>query len=250
MEKQSCEINNAFYDDLGEMWYTSSDHPIALLRKENEIRSLWVQQQICRHTKKPVNILDIGCGGGFLSNYLAEQGHRVTGIDLSNQSLEVAKKHDRTNTVCYLHANAYQLPFPDGSFDAVCAMDILEHIEEPQKLIQEASRLLSKDGLFFFHTFNRTWLSFLFAVRGLELAVKNAPKHIHLYRLFIKPKELVELCSQQKLLILDIIGLMPDMKKPAFWKMLMTRKVPDDFAFRFTKSLSVGYCGYAKKLCT
>jgi 2-polyprenyl-6-hydroxyphenyl methylase/3-demethylubiquinone-9 3-methyltransferase len=240
-------INNEFYEDLQENWYTAFDHPIALLRAENAVRTPWIISEIEKRFATPAKVLDVGCGGGFLTNALAERGHITTGIDLSETSLEVAKKHDSTGKVRYLYANGYNLPFENESFDAVCAMDILEHVEAPEKIIAEASRVLRPGGLFFFHTFNRNWLSYMVVIKGVDLFVKNAPKNMHVYELFIKPSELKEMCFEHNLKVENMVGLTPQIGV-AFWKMLFTRSVPEDFRFAFSKSLTTGYCGFALKV--
>ena len=102
-----------------------------------------------------MKILDVGCGGGFLSNPLSELGHDVTGLDISQESLEVAKKYDTSKRVKYIIADARKIPFPDNSFDVIISMDFLEHVTEVQEVVNEISRLLKPGGLFFFHTFNR-----------------------------------------------------------------------------------------------
>lgn len=250
MAKHSSDqtmINNDFYEDLKEEWYTSSDHPIALLRAENATRAPWVDQQIKQHVAQSAKVLDVGCGAGFLSNHLASQGHHVTGIDLSKSSLEVARRHDPTKTVNYLFADAYQLPFLDDSFDVVCAMDILEHVNQPNQLIAEASRVLRPGGLFFFHTFNRTWLSRLIVIKGVDWFVRNAPKNMHVYDLFITPDELKNMCKQANLDVVVIKGLVPNMWTGAFWKLPFTRTVDKNFRFSFVDSLSTGYCGFSSK---
>ncbi|HSX26160.1 MAG TPA: bifunctional 2-polyprenyl-6-hydroxyphenol methylase/3-demethylubiquinol 3-O-methyltransferase UbiG, partial [Chlamydiales bacterium] len=167
MERQASPqtINNDFYEDLEEHWYTAFDHPVALLRAENAIRIPWIREEISHHL--PSKVLDIGCGAGLLTNALAAAGHHVAGIDLSSTSLQIAKKYDKTHQVNYQIANAYSLPFPDNHFDTVCAMDVLEHVEDPGLLIAEASRVLKPNGLFFFHTFNRNPLSYLFIIKGV-----------------------------------------------------------------------------------
>ncbi len=248
MEKQTgnTTINNSFYDDLNEDWYHAFNHPIALLRAENAIRNPWILKEIKHAFPQPVSVLDVGCGGGFLTNTLAKEGHTVTGIDLSEKSLKIAKKHDKTNTVSYIHANAYNLPFEKESFHVVCAMDILEHVEDPLKLIQEASRVLKQGGLFLFHTFNRNLLSYFMIIKGVEWFVKNTPKNMHVYSLFIKPQEMHQLCNQNKLSIQTLIGLKPSFSFPLF-KMLCTKNIPKQFSFHFCKSLMTGYCGIAKK---
>lgn len=248
MERQPgpATINNAFYDHLHDEWYTASNHPIALLRAENKVRNPWIAKEIKKRFKNPIDLLDVGCGAGLLTNALALDGHRVSGIDLSEKSLKIARARDSSKTVDYRPANAYQLPFPDESFDVVCAMDILEHVENPRNLIQEASRVLKPNGLFFFHTFNRNPISYIVIIKGVDWCVQNAPKNMHVYPLFIKPKELKTICKEHHLEIENIVGLRPSLTFP-FFQMLFTRKVPDNFSFCFSKNLSTGYCGFAHK---
>jgi 2-polyprenyl-6-hydroxyphenyl methylase/3-demethylubiquinone-9 3-methyltransferase len=192
-------------------------------------------------------VLDIGCGAGLLTNALAKAGHTVSGIDLSESSLEIAKKYDQTKKVRYLTANAYSLPFANEEFDVVCATDVLEHVEDPRLLIAEAGRVLKSNGLFFFHTFNRNLLSYILVIKGVEWCVRNTPKNMHVYPLFIKPKELNELCFFYQLNVIKLIGLRPKFLNCAFFKMLFTRRVSRDFRFCFSRSLATGYCGMAQK---
>ncbi len=244
MERKKS-INNAFYDTLDEMWLTAQDHPIALLRAENAIRNPWIIQTIETQKQSSVRVLDIGCGAGLLSHRLAEKGHEVVGIDLSIGSLEVAQKQN--TGAAFLVGDASQIPFPDHSFDVVCAMDLLEHVTNPQQVIKEASRVLKPNGLFFFHTFNRNWLSYLIIIKGVEWFVKNAPQNMHVYSLFIKPKELRVMLNQTGLSVKNIQGLIPDPMSSAFWKMLSSRTVREDFRFKFSKGLQTGYVGWASK---
>lgn len=243
---RKTEINNRFYNELGEDWLYANNHPIALLRAENALRIPWIIREIKQRLPSPISALDIGCGAGFLTHALSCEDCDVAGIDLSEKSLEVAKKHDPTGRVRYFHGDAYSLPFPDRSFDVVFAMDILEHVEEPERLIREASRVLKPNGLFFFHTFNRNFLSYLLIIKGVEWFVQNAPKNMHVYPLFIKPSELGSLCQERGLHIQKLHGFRPNFSLP-FFQMLITRKVPPNFSFRFTKDLSTGYCGFALK---
>lgn len=245
MEK---EINNHFYDDLEEEWYTSCIHPIALLRAENAARMPWILQAIETHFgKKSCSILDIGCGAGFLANTLALYGHKVSGIDVSEKSLKIAKEKDTTRSVNYLKEDAYALSFSDNSFDVICALDFLEHVEKPEKIIEKVSSLLREGGIFFYHTFNRNLLSYFFVIKGVEWFVKNTPKNMHIYRLFIKPQELFNMLKTYGLETKDIVGVSPHIKSRAFWKMLVTRKVPSSLKFKVHSSLMTGYLGMAKK---
>jgi 2-polyprenyl-6-hydroxyphenyl methylase/3-demethylubiquinone-9 3-methyltransferase len=246
MERQAGNqtINNDFYDQLDDGWYTATDHPIAILRAENAVRVPWIISQIGKNK----TVLDIGCGAGILTNALAKEGHKTYGIDLSEKSLQVAQKYDETKSVSYQTANAYSLPFPDQTFDVVCAMDVLEHVENPAQLIAEASRVLRPGGLFFFHTFNRNLLSYLLIIKGVDWFVPNAPKNMHVYPLFIKPKELQQMCADKDLIFKDLHGFRPKIFTKAFFKMAYSKHVPADFSFKFSKSLATGYCGYAQKL--
>ncbi len=245
---ESTRINNAFYEELKEAWYDEASHPIALLRAENATRNPWIVETIRNKIGRSCDILDIGCGAGFLTNTLAVQGHRVTGIDLSAQSLEVARKKDPTKTVRYLELDAFALPFPDQSFDVVCAMDFLEHIELPGQIIRDAARHLRPKGLFFFHTFNRNVWSYIIVIKGVEWCVPNTPPNMHVYSYFIKPSELKNWCEESGIAIKEMHGLSPRLSSAAFWKSLVTRKVDRRLQFRFTSSLKTGYVGVAQKL--
>ena len=243
--KNQNSINNAFYNELDEIWVDSQDHPIALLRSENALRNPWIQEILSMTFPYPAKVLDIGCGGGYLTNFLASKGHLVSGIDLSTQSLDVARKHDATGSVEYKKASASELPYGEGIFDAVCAMDLLEHVENPAQVIAEASRVLKKGGLFFFHTFNRNLLSYFMIIKGVEWCFSNAPRNMHVYPLFIKPEELTDICENHYLQVKEMKGVRPDFSRASFWKMILTRKVTPDFRFVFTSSLKTGYSGYS-----
>ncbi len=237
-------INNDFYDTLGARWYTASDHPVALLRAENAVRTPWIIDVISAKCPEHCKVLDIGCGAGMLTNRLAERKHQVTGVDLSPDSLKVARMQDLTKSVKYIQANAEALPFDDASFDVVTALDLLEHVHHPQTVIREAARVLKPGGLFFFHTFNRNFLSWLLVIKGVEWAVRNTPKHMHVYDLFIKPEELANMCELAGIESIEMRGLNPKLNSLSLLKMLCTRKVPADFRFQFSSSLKMGYIGY------
>jgi 2-polyprenyl-6-hydroxyphenyl methylase/3-demethylubiquinone-9 3-methyltransferase len=235
-------INNAFYEELGDKWLTASDHPIALLRAENRLRNPWIASKLPSSSK----VLDMGCGAGFLTHELASAGHEVTGVDLSEESLNVARKLDKKGS--YLRADVTAIPLESESFDAVCAMDLLEHVENPKAVVQEASRLLKPGGLFFFHTFNRTFLSWLIVIKGVEWCVKNAPPDMHILRLFIKPEELKKICEDHGMATEEFRGLNVKVSSKAFWQMVFKRTVPENLEFEFTNSLKIGYSGFARKL--
>ncbi len=245
--KNSRTINNSFYDDLWEDWNSRKDHPIALLRAENAVRNPWIAEEIEERLGVHKIVLDIGCGGGLLTNYLAKVGHKVTGIDLSESSLRIARQGDSTQNVHYACANAYCLPFENGAFDVVAAMDVLEHVEEPSLLLAEASRVLKPNGLFFFHTFNRNLLSYFLVIKGVDWFIPNAPRNMHVYPLFIKPDELEEQCRHYQMNVVEWKGLEPNLFSKSSFEILFKRRVPETFTFRFSRSLKTGYCGLAVK---
>lgn len=241
-------VNNAVYDELGERWYTAQDDPIALLRAETAHRTPWMLEEIGRRfAELPVRVLDVGCGAGFLANALAARGLEVTGLDASAASLAVAGRHDATGRVRYHVGDAYHLPYPDASFEVVCAMDFLEHVTAPDRVIAEAARVLAPGGAFFFHTFNRTFLSWLVVIKGVEWFVRNVPPNLHVHSLFRTPAELRTLCETSGLSLTTVRGQMPKILSSAFARLLATGIVARDFAFCFTSSTATGYMGVADK---
>lgn len=246
-KQRSDQVNNDLYHELGERWYHAKDDPVALLRAESRTRNPWVVDEI-KKSFSSAKVLDIGCGAGILANELAKQGMNVVGIDASKESLEIARKYDTTKQVQYQIGDANHLPFESDSFDIVCAMDFLEHVEDPAHIVSEASRVLRMDGLFFFHTFNRNFIAWLIGIKGVEWFVKNTPPNLHSYRYFIKPSELALMCEQRGLAVQKILGLEPVIASRAFVKLLVTGTVEDDFRFRFSNTKLIGYTGIAKKI--
>lgn len=241
------ETNNAIYDDLCDRWYDADDDPVALLRAESRMRNPWVERLIAEQlgagTKR---VLDVGCGAGFLSNALAASGHAVTGLDAAAGALAVARTHDATGRVRYDVGDARALPYDDGAFDVVCAMDFLEHVDDPARVIAEAARVLAPGGLFFFHTFNRNLLAWLVVIKGVEWFVRNTPDDMHVLGLFLKPAEVRAMCAAQGMAIVELHGSRPKLDA-AFARMLVTRTVPRDFSFTFTRATTIAYTGVARR---
>lgn len=245
---QKTSIDNSIYDGYGDRWYSAYDDPVALLRAESKAKIPWVEKKIKENgIDKVASLLDVGCGGGFLSNAFAGLGYQVTGIDISNESLVVAARHDPTGTVRYLCGDAYRLPFPDASFEVVTAMDFLEHVEHPAKVIEEISRVLKPNGLFFYHTFNRNPISRFVVIQLVEWLVLNTPKHMHIYRMFLKPKEVEAFCSQAGITVRETIGLRPKVSTIPI-KSIFSGVVPESLEFELVRSTLLSYMGYGRKL--
>lgn len=235
-------VDNSIYDKYGDDWYTAMDDPVALLRAENKVKAPWILSRL-----KPTSvILDVGCGAGFLSNELAKAGHKVTGVDLSETSLAVAARFDETKTVIYKPADAYALPFADASFDVVCAMDFLEHVEDPARAVKEFSRVLKPGGQFFFHTFNRNLVAWFVIIKLVEWLIPKTPANMHVLKLFIKPRELKAYCLQANLRTREWVGIKPVFSSIPVSK-LFSGSVPEGLRFELTRSLLTSFMGVATK---
>lgn len=235
-------VNNAVYESLGARWYEAADDPVALLRAEAALHVPWIAARLAPSSR----VLDVGCGGGFVSNALAARGHDVHGLDVTGDSLAVAARHDRAGRVAYARGDALRLPYRGGAFDAVCAMDFLEHVDQPERVVAEASRVLRAGGRFFFHTFNRNWLAWLVVIKGVEWFVRNTPRNMHVLRLFVKPAELARMCRACGLEVSELVGSRPTVDA-AFLRMLRTGVVPRELTFRLTRSTALSYVGVARR---
>ncbi|HKB59533.1 MAG TPA: bifunctional 2-polyprenyl-6-hydroxyphenol methylase/3-demethylubiquinol 3-O-methyltransferase UbiG [Gallionellaceae bacterium] len=155
-------------------------------------------------------VLDVGCGGGILSESMAGKGAEVTGIDLGDKALQVAKLHllESGAEVEYrkiaVEALAEEQP---GRYDVVTCMEMLEHVPDPAAVVAACARLVKPDGHLFFSTLNRNPKSYLFAVIGAEYVLKLLPRGTHDYAKFIKPSELAQFCRNAGLEVSDVTGM-------------------------------------------
>ena len=155
-------------------------------------------------------VLDVGCGGGILSESMAGLKANVTGIDLSDKALQVAKLHllESGKQVAYrkiaVEAMAAEQP---GQFDVVTCMEMLEHVPDPASVIAACAKLVKPGGWVFFSTLNRNPKSYLFAILGAEYVLNMLPRGTHDYAKFIKPSELAQSCRHAGLNVTDLIGL-------------------------------------------
>ncbi|MDE2141895.1 MAG: bifunctional 2-polyprenyl-6-hydroxyphenol methylase/3-demethylubiquinol 3-O-methyltransferase UbiG [Elusimicrobia bacterium] len=242
-------VDNEFYDGLGERWHEGDVHAVALLRAETPARLAYILDALRSDGLRPgARVLDVGCGGGLIANPLAEAGFRVKGIDRSVPSLETARAHaDPESGAVYEAGDALALAEPDGGYDAVLMMDLLEHLDEPARAVAEAARVLRPGGLLFFHTFNRTPEAWLLAVKGIGFVTREGPANVHSHAMFITPEELERAGRTCGLEPRDLRGIRPVLGRPFFWS-LLHRRVHPSFSFTLTRSTRVGYVGrFVKK---
>lgn len=193
----------------------------------NPLRLSYISQQANGLMGK--KILDVGCGGGILSESMAKQGAKVTGIDMSSAPLEVAKKHALESglnidyqriTIEEFLQNHTALYTENGSaekFDIITCMEMLEHVPDPSSIIASSKQLLKPDGMIFFSTINRTLKAWMLVVIGAEYMLKMLPKGTHDYEKFIKPAELLGWCDDAKLTCLDMTGYHYNPLTGNFW---------------------------------
>jgi 2-polyprenyl-6-hydroxyphenyl methylase/3-demethylubiquinone-9 3-methyltransferase len=155
-------------------------------------------------------VLDVGCGGGILSESMAGLGANVTGIDLSDKPLQVAKLHllESGNNVDYRKIAVEDLAVERPEYyDIITCMEMLEHVPDPQSVISACAKLVKPGGWLFFSTLNRNPKSYLFAIIGAEYVLNLLPRGTHDYVKFIKPSELAQSCRNAELNLVDLIGL-------------------------------------------
>lgn len=155
-------------------------------------------------------VLDVGCGGGILSEAMARAGAAVTGIDLAEKSLAVAKLHLHESKlgVDYRRVSVEELAMEQaGCFDVVTCMEMLEHVPDPGLTVAACAALAKPGGWVFFSTINRSPKSYLFAVIGAEYVLKLLPKGTHEYARFIRPSELGRCCRDAGLNVQEVIGM-------------------------------------------
>lgn len=174
----------------------------------NPLRLGWILEQAGPLAGK--RVLDVGCGGGILAESLAASGAQVTGIDLAEKSLKVAKLHGLESGVAldYQAVSAEDLARRQpGEYDIVTCMEMLEHVPDPASIVQACAALVKPGGWVFFSTINRNPKSFLFAIVGAEYVLRLLPKGTHSYENFIKPSELAAAARQAGLATVRLAGM-------------------------------------------
>jgi 2-polyprenyl-6-hydroxyphenyl methylase/3-demethylubiquinone-9 3-methyltransferase len=197
----------AKFSELAHRWW-DPDSEFRPLHQINPLRLDWISSQLPLAGKR---VLDVGCGGGILSDAMARKGARVVGIDLAKKALRVAQIHAleaQTPNVEYREVSAEALAAAEPeSFDSVTCMEMLEHVPDPSSVVRACSRLVKPGGMVFISTINRNPKSFLFAIVGAEYVLNLLPRGTHEYMKFVRPSELASYCRSAGLEITASRGM-------------------------------------------
>ena len=187
------------------------------LHRFNPIRIEYILEEITKHFKldrekklllKNLEILDIGCGGGLLSEPMSRLGAKVVGIDASKKNIEIAKYHLKKSKLPIKYFNASPENFVlNKKFDVILNMEIVEHVENVDFFIKESTKFLKKSGIMFIATLNQTLKSYLFAIIGAEYVLRWLPIGTHDWNKFVKPEILEKICKKNLLNLKKIDGI-------------------------------------------
>lgn len=207
----------AKFSELAHRWW-DPDSEFRPLHQINPLRLDWINQLSPLEERK---VLDVGCGGGILSDSMARKGAEVTGIDLASKALRVARLHAleaETPRVQYREISVEELANEcPGSFDTVTCMEMLEHVPDPQSVVAACARLVKPGGWVFFSTINRNAKAFALAIVGAEYLLKMLPQGTHEYAKFIRPSELASACRQAGLDVLHTRGMQYNPVTGRYW---------------------------------
>ena len=259
----AADINNEIYDRFAETWWDENKFLHLLKTMVNPWRFPYFRDALLKHfgpDLSEVRLLDIGTGGGVLAEEFAALGCRVTGIDISPRSIDVARAHaaERNLSIDYRVGSGTSLSFESESFHAVSCCDVLEHIADWRQVVAGAARLLKPGGLFFFDTINRTAKSKAVMIYGLQVSplTKLMPPDTHIWEMFIKPDELTSALRSYGLRLEDMQGSRIA-RNPfsTFWNITQRKQGRITFAelgrrleLKLDPDLSTNYLGYARKV--
>ena len=196
----------AKFDQLAHRWWDPQGE-FRPLHEINPLRLEWINGHAPLAGKR---VLDVGCGGGILTEAMAQRGARVTGIDLSDKALRVAELHLQESHLSIAYEKADVDDFAArhaGEFDIVTCMELLEHVPEPAAMVAACARLVRAGGQVFFSTINRNPRSYLFAVIGAEYLLRLLPRGTHDYLRFVKPSELARWSRASGLRPDELVGM-------------------------------------------
>lgn len=206
-----------FYTRMAETWW-DREGPFWPLHKLNELRQAYIRDRLCEHfgldaaadqPLRGLQILDVGCGGGILAESMAQLGAAVTGIDIVEKNINVARLHAEGQglPIDYRLSTANELARAGARFDVVLNMEVVEHVADLDAFMHACNALTGEGGVMFVATINRTPLAWLFAIVGAEYILGWLPRGTHRWRLFRKPREIEALLKRGGLAVQDMTGV-------------------------------------------
>ncbi len=195
----------ARFNQLASRWWDENSE-FKPLHRINPHRLQWINALAGLAGKQ---VLDVGCGGGILAEAMAKQGATVIGIDLAEKALQIAQWHakDQNLPVSYHKSSAEDWAQQSQQYDVITCMEMLEHVPDPNAVIQACASMVKPGGWVFFSTINRNPLSFLLAIVGVEYILRILPTGTHQYARFIKPQELQSMANAAGLILRETRGL-------------------------------------------
>ncbi|RYE43032.1 MAG: bifunctional 2-polyprenyl-6-hydroxyphenol methylase/3-demethylubiquinol 3-O-methyltransferase UbiG [Hyphomicrobiales bacterium] len=207
----------AKFSEQAHRWW-DPDSEFGPLHQINPLRLAWIDGMAGLAGKR---VVDIGCGGGILSDSMARKGANVLGIDLASKAIRVAQLHAleaQTPNVEYREVSAEALAAEQpASFDVVTCMEMLEHVPRPESVVQACADLVKPGGWVFFSTINRNPKAFLFAIVGAEYVLNLLPRGTHEYLKFIRPSELASWCRLSRLELQQSQGMQYNPLTKRYW---------------------------------
>ena len=203
------------FSKIAEEWW-NPEGKFKPLHKFNPIRISYIKENIIETFKlvynkaplKNIKILDIGCGGGLLSEPMCRLGAKVTGIDASDKNIKVAKLHSKkSNLQINYFCSSPEKFHAKEKFDVILNMEIVEHVEDVNFFLKSCSKLLKKNGIMFVATLNKTLKSYIFAIVGAEYILRWLPIGTHEWGKFLKPEELISVLKKNNLKLDKIDGM-------------------------------------------
>lgn len=196
----------AKFSELAHRWWDPNSE-FKPLHEINPLRLGWIDRNCALKGKK---VIDVGCGGGLLSEGMAALGADVTGIDLGEKALGVAKLHlfESGLKVDYRHIAAEEMAKAEpAAFDVVTCLEMLEHVPDPASIVNACARMAKPGGTVFFSTISRNPKAYLFAVVGAEYILNMLPRGTHDYAKFLRPAELARMCREAALSVVEVVGM-------------------------------------------
>ena len=195
------------FEELASRWWDKNSE-FKPLHDINPLRANWIDNLAPVAEKK---VLDVGCGGGILAEALAQRGAQVTGIDMGDAPLGVAKLHQLESGLSIDYQKSTAEDFAkthENSFDTVTCLEMLEHVPDPSSVVRACAKMVKPGGHVFFSTINRNPQAFLFAIIGAEYVLRLLPRGTHEYAKFIRPSELANWSREAELQVNQMTGLL------------------------------------------